>query len=167
MQYRYLILSIAVASLVATVNGCDPNTSNRLGDAEKAIQQQAERTEALQTRINELDSKVLQLDFSKDQYKSVTLDPSDQGFERLDSSVGTFAISIQQVSAHADGVRVRLHVGNLTTATVNGGTFKARWGSRMPKVGGEGLGKAIRFLAENASRKRHILHGGTAAGNLE
>jgi len=125
---------MAIASF-GTVTGCDSGTSGRMADSEKVIQTQAKTIEALESRVNELESKLLQLEFSKDQYKSVALDPSDQGFGRLDTSVGTFAVSIRQVSAHADGVRVRLHVGNLTTAAVNGGKFKVKWGYRMPKIG--------------------------------
>lgn len=125
---------MAIASFGA-VSGCDSGTPGRMAEAEKVIQTQAKTIEALESRVNELESKLLLLDFSKDQYKSVTLDPSDQGFGRLDTSVGTFAVSIQQVSAHADGVRVRLHVGNLMTAAVNGGKLKVKWGSRMPKTG--------------------------------
>jgi len=131
---------MATVSLGA-VTGCDSGASGRIAEAEKTIQMQSGKIEALETRVDDLESKVLLLDFSKDQYKSATFDPSDQGFERLDTSVGTFAVSVQQVSAHADGVRVRLHVGNLTTAAVNGGKFKVKWGSRMPKTGEKGWAK--------------------------
>lgn len=69
----------------------------------------------------------------QDPFKSATFDPaSGEGFFRLDTSIGSFAVSVQDVKPHADGVKVRLHVGNLTTATVNGGTFKVKWGLRMP-----------------------------------
>jgi len=142
MRLHNITLAVALSSLGA-ITACDSGTSSRVTEAEKTIQTQAVRIEALENRVNELDDKVLLLDFSKDQFRSVTLDPSDQGFGRLDSSVGTFAVSIQQVSAHADGVRVRLHVGNLTTAAVNGGTFKAKWGSRSPKTGEKGWAKSF------------------------
>ena len=131
-RHRLVVAAIACSGMFV---GCDSKTSSRLDAADKTIQTQAEKIEALEGRVNELESKVVMLDVSKDEYKSVTLDPSDRGFGRLDSSVGTFAVLIAQVSAHADGVRVRLQVGNLTTAAVSGGTFKAKWGPRMPKTG--------------------------------
>jgi len=43
-------------------------------------------------------------------------------------------VSLQDVSSYVDGVRVRLHIGNLTTATVNGGTFQVKWGLREPPM---------------------------------
>ena len=73
-----------------------------------------------------------QMGLVSSRYKSTVLDPGEREFSRLDTSVGSFARPIQDVAAHADGVRVRLHVGNLTTATVNGGTFQAKWGPRRP-----------------------------------
>ena len=117
--------------------GCDSGSSARVAEAERTIQAQKGEIEALDRRLSELEIKVTVFDFTKDRYKSAALDPSDQGFDRLDTSVGSFAVSIQQVSAHADGVRVRLHVGNLTTATVNGGKFKVKWGTRGPKAEGK------------------------------
>ena len=74
----------------------------------------------------------------RDRYKNATYDPAaGEGFSRLDTSVGSFAVSIQDVRPHADGVKVRLHVGNLTTVTIKGGTFKVKWGPRMPASEGE------------------------------
>ena len=127
--------------LAATVCGaaaCDSGSSARNLEVERTVQAQATQIQALEGRIEQLENKVAELNWLKVRFNSAIFDPSDQGFERLDSSVGTFAISIQEVSAHADGVRVRLHVGNLSTATVGGGKFKAKWGSRQPKMGEKG-----------------------------
>ena len=65
-------------------------------------------------------------------YKSANFDPNDSTFQRIDTGIGTFAISIQDVKPHANGVKVRLHVGNLTTATINGGTLKVQYGPKYP-----------------------------------
>src|SRR5690606_36024394 len=127
-----LICMCATAS-----SGCDSGGSARLPEVEKAAAEQTEKIDALDKRLKELEAKVFMLDFMKDRYKSATLDPAERGFDRIDSSVGSFAVSLQHVSAHADGVLVRLHVGNLTTATVSGGKFKVKWGPRIPKGGGE------------------------------
>lgn len=67
-------------------------------------------------------------------YNRAIFDPSQSSFQRIDAVIGTFAISIQDVKSHADGVKVRLHVGNLTSATFNGGVFKARYGPRIPSL---------------------------------
>jgi hypothetical protein len=46
---------------------CD--TSSRMAASEKAMETQAKTIEALQLRVNELETKLLLLDFSKDQYE--------------------------------------------------------------------------------------------------
>src|SRR5437879_13299195 len=69
-----------------------------------------------------------------DGYNSAVVYPSENGFSSLDTSVCSFAVSLQDVSSYVDGVRVRLHIGNLTTATVNGGTFQVKWGLREPPM---------------------------------
>jgi hypothetical protein len=79
----------------------------------------------------------------RDVYKTATFDPAaGEGFSRLDTSVGSLVVSIQQVTPFADGVRVRLHIGNLTSATINGGTMKVKWGSRMPELFADSTGAA-------------------------
>jgi hypothetical protein len=106
-------------------------------EADRTIQVQESAIQSLETRLNKLESKVITLELEKDRYSSTTLDPSDRGFGRIDSSLGSFAVTLGEVAAHADGVRVKLQVGNLTTGTVSGGKLKVKWGSRMPKPGGE------------------------------
>lgn len=124
---------MVILFLGALTTACD--TSGRMATSEKVIQTQSKTIEALEIRINDLENRLVQLEWLKDPYNKVTLDPSDQGYGRLDTSVGTFVVSMRQVSAHADGVRVRLHIGNLTTARVSGGKFNVRWGTRMPNSG--------------------------------
>jgi hypothetical protein len=62
----------------------------------------------------------------------VTLDPTAREFERLDTSLGTLAVAINDVQPFADGVRVVLAVGNLTSATLRNLRIKAAWGKRPP-----------------------------------
>ena len=66
--------------------------------------------------------------------ESVTFDPAERRSSRLETSFGSFAISLEDVSPYADGVRVRLLVGNLSTATVEGGTLRVKWGPRRPSI---------------------------------
>jgi hypothetical protein len=64
-------------------------------------------------------------------YNYTEFDPSDTTYQRIESGLGAFAISIEEVKPHADGVRVRLRVGNLTSGTFNGGKFKVEYGVRQ------------------------------------
>ena len=110
----------------------------RFDRIEKEVKVLSDKLDLANEQIAQLRGNLADLEFQmglvSSRYKSTVLDPGERGFSRLDTSVGSFAIPIQDVAAHADGVRVRLHVGNLTTATVNGGTFQAKWGPRQPSL---------------------------------
>ncbi len=79
-------------------------------------------------------------DISDLKHESAVFDPSaDVGFAQLDTSLGAFFVSLEDVRSFADGVRVELHVGNVFAATFGGTTFKAKWGPRTPtRQEGEG-----------------------------
>lgn len=111
---------------------------NEIAQLNKAIEQLSLQLESHRKELTQVRSKLTMHEITQDAYKNATFDPaSGEGFSRLDTSVGSFAVSVQDVKAHADGVKVRLHVGNLTTASVNGGTFKVQWGTRMPSLDGK------------------------------
>jgi flagellin-like hook-associated protein FlgL len=100
---------------------------------------------ALRRELREIEAKLSKIEmqefttqFMLDQFSSASFDPAvNEGFSRLDTSVGSFAVSLQEVGPYADGVKLRFHVGNLTTATINGATFKVQWGPRMPEMAAE------------------------------
>lgn len=141
MKRRFAILQVGLVLFIAFLPGCDYNPLAKISKIEKIVEDQSVRVEDHSVRIDELEKKLKDaelklfiLDLTKDPYKSATFDPAaGEGFSRIDTSVGTFAVSIQEVKPHADGVKVRLHIGNLTSAIVSGGTFKAKWGPRMAK----------------------------------
>ena len=153
MKLHLEICTLSVVAMAAGLVGCDSGTSDRLAEAERGIEAQGVQLESLSQRLSDLETKVFVPEITKELYKSATFDPSDRGFGRLDTSVGTFAVSIQAITAHADGVRVRLHVGNLTTATISGGQFKAKWGTRMPKMEGKGWVASYSIWQKSLSEK--------------
>jgi len=130
---RDAALSIVVLGIFG-LSGCNRANS----DYAKEMKQQSEKLELASVRIDQLTRRLTRLEIQagieRGRYKSAVLDPGERGFSRLDTSVGSFAISLQNVTSYADGVRVRLNVGNLTTATVNGGTFLVKWGPREPST---------------------------------
>jgi hypothetical protein len=105
------------------------------------LQQLSADLDLANVKIESLESRLVALEVQArmelGQYKSAVLDPGERGFSRLDTSLGSFVVSLQDVTPYADGVRVRLNVGNLTTAMVKGGTFRVKWGPRKPPLRGE------------------------------
>lgn len=128
----------ALLFLFATI-ACDRTAQTRIDALETKLAEMGEQISALQES-----QKKLGADFTvekmataifREQYTTASFDPAaDEGFSRLDTSIGSFAVSIRDVRPYADGVRVRLDVGNLTSASVTGATFKVKWGSRTPDM---------------------------------
>jgi hypothetical protein len=67
-------------------------------------------------------------------HETAEFDPADHGYRMLYSNVGRFAVVLDAVGPQADGVRVRLKFGNLTTASINGGSVHVEWGTRPPDL---------------------------------
>lgn len=131
-------LAVAVASAIATgFQGyyARPHEARVQVNAAEAAE-----FDSVNKSVNELFGRVMGLELAKDRHKTAVLDPSNtNSFAFVDSPIGTFLVVLQDVSAYADGVRVRLYVGNLTTAAINRVGFKVRWGPRMPKVGDQAM----------------------------
>jgi hypothetical protein len=72
-------------------------------------------------------------DLLKNFDKIAVLDPAESGFGVVESSYGKLTFSIANVEPLADGSRVTLKVGNLTSATIAGGTLQVQWGPRQAK----------------------------------
>jgi Protein of unknown function (DUF3251) len=64
--------------------------------------------------------------------RSVKLDPAAPGkYERLDTDVGHFLISLENVVPYVDGYKVLLKIGNPLSADYGGFEVKATWGKRF------------------------------------
>ena len=87
----------------------------------------------LESQVEDVDSRLSAIELERENYGVATFDPAaTEGFQRLDSSIASFAVSIRDVKPLADGVSVILDIGNLTSATVNGVSVKVKWGPRSP-----------------------------------
>jgi hypothetical protein len=90
--------------------------------------------EALSERVSALETQMVMTQMGQNQYLSATFDPSSESFERIDSptGVGSFAVSIQDVRQFGDGVRLKMHFGNLSSARFNNVKVKFKYGPRQP-----------------------------------
>lgn len=140
VRIRFLHL-VACASFVLA--GCEESNSADRG-------QVASKTDELSTRIAQITKQLAKVEEqSKDaqqtarrvqfafetertRYQSAEFDPSEPAFQRIDSNTGSFAVSVDDVAQFGDGVRVRLNLGNLSSATYAGATLTLRYGPRAP-----------------------------------
>lgn len=83
-------------------------------------------------RINALESDA---SVAKHRYMSAEFDLSDGNYQRVDANVGSFAVTVSDVRQFADGVKVTVKLGNLSSATFAGAKLQLRYGPRQPHVG--------------------------------
>jgi hypothetical protein len=80
-------------------------------------------------QITNLAAKAAQLEVQSHSYASAWFDPTLPGsYRRIDTSAGTFLVSVENVTPYLDGFRVECRIGNPAYATFNGFTLKASWG---------------------------------------
>lgn len=93
----------------------------------------AERVEAVETRLSSVEFRTDLLENSGQAYSNGTFDPAEKGYSRIDTTNGTFLVSIQNVTPYLDGFKVTCNFGNPSAATYNGFKLKAKWGPRFDR----------------------------------
>jgi hypothetical protein len=87
-------------------------------------------------RIQELEQKVLALEVNSFKDFSVDLDVAHPDrYQRLSSNTGTFLVSFSNAERYLDGYKIRLSIGNITTATFSGFELTLRFGTKEPEAG--------------------------------
>jgi hypothetical protein len=83
-------------------------------------------------KLAELESKVRALElkqaFEERWEKAALLTPSDEGYSTIRTDLGILTVSLDDVNAYANGSRVTLKFGNLTSATIDKVRMKVEWG---------------------------------------
>jgi len=132
---RIRVLGPAVAAAVLA-GGCAPPQSSDRSAAVKAmageISALTERVDKLEQTISGDEGTIMALQADMAGYSKATLDPAQRTYARLDANIGTFAVVLTDVRPFADGVRVRLNLGNLTSATFTTATLALKYGRRPP-----------------------------------
>jgi len=120
--------------------GCtpqSPSASDADTNRQATIQLQS-RLLALEARSLDLSTQITALtnriNSLEQQWTTAEFDPTDWSYQRVDAKpgIGSFAISVQDIQAFGDGVRIRLNLGNPSTAVVSGVGLKLRYGPRVP-----------------------------------
>jgi hypothetical protein len=124
---------LALVTLIL-VPSCDLPPNKSLSESVKKLQEQNESLSATVESLGKLvdDFWMRIVDLERASHRTVQLDPAAREFERLDTSLGTLAVAIRDVQPFADGVRVLLAIGNLTSAALGKVEINAKWGRRMP-----------------------------------
>lgn len=139
-------IALIVLASAALVVGCQVPVDN----SKKELEELRTRIDDLDAQLKTIRDQVFDANMAlirhgtritgiQNQYRTIVLDPGGpEQFQRLDTSVGTFLVSIESIAQRADGVEVVLNVGNTTSARISGGIFTASWGSRAPPEDDDG-----------------------------
>ena len=58
-----------------------------------------------------------------------------QGFQRLDTELGPFLVSVEGIIPYLNGHKLSLNIGNPSMSEFNGFTLKAKWGETFKPKG--------------------------------
>jgi len=68
-------------------------------------------------------------------HKSIMVDATHKGVQRLDTDLGSFLVSVDGVTPDFNGHKLNLDIGNPSMAEFNGFTLKAQWGKAFDPNG--------------------------------
>jgi hypothetical protein len=138
-----MLTRIVLAALCAlSASACTQNTTPAT-QASAAATPDTARLAVVSVELKALESKVESLNTSlvqanemigelQRQYVVGEFTPSDNGYQRVDSGLFTFAVSVQDVAPFADGVKVKINLGNVMYAGVSGVTLHITYGATKP-----------------------------------
>jgi outer membrane murein-binding lipoprotein Lpp len=130
MKTKRLLAAVIVVSVLAA--GCSSHQSKGQPPAGGDTGTKNAGIEALDARIKALESDVLRLQLQVARHDSVSLDPAQKGYERIDTDSGFFLVSVTGVEPYLDGYRVHLRIGNPAAARYHGFTLTFTWQEPMP-----------------------------------
>ena len=144
--YGFLALTIGIGLFLFW--GCE----NHKGDKSmmEAMKKDISDLQAMQKDISDLQSRIAMLEMYKDSYKTAVLEPSEKGYQRLDSDCGSFLLSVQEVKPYLDGCKITFHIGNPSAVLYSGFRLKIRWGKRWEK--GENYSNWLNQLQEKEQK---------------
>lgn len=98
---------------------------------------------SLENRITTLETKLklvssaaysaqYKANYLNDRFTFAEFDPSQATFQRIDTDDISFAVSISDISQFGDSTRVKLDLGNLSSASVASATLHLTYGPRAP-----------------------------------
>ena len=137
---RLVAMVLVCGGVIAYQPGCDQaktflgeKIAGRLRQIDARLDALEQRTDSALDQISQLqkDTSDLKTSTAANRYETAWLDPSDKGYQRLDTTTGSFVVELEDVKPYADGCRVTLQVGNLSSVAYDGFEMHVKWGRRL------------------------------------
>jgi hypothetical protein len=135
MRASFNMRSAVILTSALCLSACTPPSPPKAPPAAPQTDALAARVTALEEKLDYLHKTVSQNSVDifvlKSRHQEAEIDPSDPKFARVDTDVGSFAIAVTDVSPFGDGVKLKVDLGNLTSASVSGVKLHLTYGARM------------------------------------
>jgi hypothetical protein len=140
MKTRRVIKLLSIFLLLFSFASCQYQQNNKTRELQKEIKQLQDKLSKMSLDLFQENNDIKQLKFlldyqlrqAKEQYKSIYLDVSEKGFGRIDSNLGSFLVSLDDVKPYANGYKLFLRIGNTQYARYSDIKLKVEWGKAIP-----------------------------------
>lgn len=117
----------AVLGLICLGGGCsDRDQVASLGKKVAVLESQVK---ALKISVQSLEQEQSLDRLMRDEDSIVYLTPGSEGYSIVQADLGRLTVMLQDIQPYANGTRITLRFGNLTSATINGAKATMEWGS--------------------------------------
>jgi hypothetical protein len=117
---------LLVLALIVMLCGCEKQNA--------ATSELIKKIEDLEKKTDTISTDVLVMKIDQERFSGASFDPADgKGYQRVDTTSGSFLISLREATPHLDGVKVTLEIGNIQAVSYSGFKLKLNYGKRYPK----------------------------------
>ncbi len=102
-------------------------TQSQIGKLQKEIEDLRKETSALQKSVGDLNARLFKAEINQNANQSAFLDLTSHSYQRIDTSTGSFLVSVRDATPYLDGYRVVLDIGNPSFATYTRFKLKVKW----------------------------------------
>lgn len=139
-----IITAAAIIGMAAGLAGCKPDaeTAEELKSLRSTVTEQAQVIAQLTTTnskfatdIAKLQGDVLNLKWEEalaPDPKTALLSVTEKGYSVAEMPVGSLLIAVRDVTPYANGVKIKLDIGNPTSATFPGLKLQVAWANAAP-----------------------------------
>lgn len=119
--------SLALGLTIVLLASCNQDT--RVAPLETKLAALEKQTEQLQQQLEQLQFQVRLQSEVKDWDGVAYLTPGSDGYAVVRMDLGYLTVNLANIAAYANGSKVSLTFGNLTSATIDGLKAKIEWGT--------------------------------------
>jgi hypothetical protein len=131
-KWALLVIAFEVVALSACGRTRDKAEETAKAQAITAeLQALRSQLEVTQQTLRSAESRLQSLEFNTKWDGTAYLRPGDGGYSRVQGDIGIFTVKLEDIRTYASGSRIKLKIGNLTSATVDGFGATIDWGPEV------------------------------------